>query len=563
MDERTRRYYEEHARELVPAYDSVRGGIAAHFSQAFPRGGRVLDIGSGSGRDAAGLVAEGFEAWGVEPIEAFRQASVERHPELSARVLGGALPDELPAAVVLGGRFDGVLLAAVLQHLPRHRIIEAVLSLKDLLLPGGRALVSVPLDRPGLSTDDRDDRGRLFTRLAPSELQLLFERAGFALLDSWQDADARGRPGHSWSVLLFRLDSTDRSRPIDRIEAVLSRDKKVATYKLALVRALAETALTQPHLASVRPDGRIALPLVCVAEKWVRYYWPLLSSQNFLPQREGDWKSRSHGLRFAGELLRVIERYRNDGGLETYLMALRTGQVTANARSLHAALMRKTLLAIREGPVVHAGARSGSGRLFASEGGTLVLDPALWRELCLMGHWIQDAVVLRWAEETSRLSSREVPPSAVVDLLLSSSDPEREQKDAREIHGARPGLRCIWTLRPLTVRTMAIDHVIPFSLWRNNDLWNLLPAERAVNASKSDLLPERGLLRERERRDAILECWTAARERLPARFDHEVATWTGTRSVAPEDLFDRVCESVEFTALQRGTGRWKPRMTLQ
>lgn len=32
----------------------------------------------------------------------------------------------------------------------------------------------------------------------------------------------------------------------------------------------------------------------------------------------------------------------------------------------------------------------------------------------------------------------------------------------------------------------AIDHVIPFALWHNNDIWNLLPAAPAVNTQKSD-----------------------------------------------------------------------------
>jgi very-short-patch-repair endonuclease len=43
--------------------------------------------------------------------------------------------------------------------------------------------------------------------------------------------------------------------------------------------------------------------------------------------------------------------------------------------------------------------------------------------------------------------------------------------------------------------------VIPFSLWRNNDLWNLLPAHPAVNNAKRDLLPSQSLLR--QRREAL------------------------------------------------------------
>ncbi|WP_418887615.1 HNH endonuclease domain-containing protein [Leeuwenhoekiella marinoflava] len=34
-----------------------------------------------------------------------------------------------------------------------------------------------------------------------------------------------------------------------------------------------------------------------------------------------------------------------------------------------------------------------------------------------------------------------------------------------------------------------MDHVIPFSVWKNNDLWNLLPAAAHINARKRDKIP--------------------------------------------------------------------------
>ncbi|MFD2825276.1 HNH endonuclease domain-containing protein [Leeuwenhoekiella polynyae] len=48
-----------------------------------------------------------------------------------------------------------------------------------------------------------------------------------------------------------------------------------------------------------------------------------------------------------------------------------------------------------------------------------------------------------------------------------------------------------------------LDLVIPFSICKNNDLWNLLPAARNVNAAKSDKIPAPELI-ERQR-DRILE----------------------------------------------------------
>lgn len=368
MDEKTIRYYEENARRLLPAYEGITSSLRARFPSVFPRGGRILDVGAGTGRDAAGLVADGYEAWGVEPSAAFRECAVERHPELRERILKGVLPDGLPEPEELGGRFDGILCSAVLQHVPRHRVLEAILQFKKVLRQGGRVLLSVPLDRPGIDGNDRDAVGRLFTPLHPGEVQLLFERAGFQLIDSWVDADPHKRPGHRWTAMVLRLEAGEGARALDRIEGVLSADKKVATYKFALIRALAEIAVRKPHLAAEGDGNHVTVPLRSVAELWIRYYWPLLAAsrrRDFLPQREGDRRTGRHGLAFASPLLELIDLYPQGTGLQSYLLDLRQGRLPPSVGEVRNRVLVAAERAIREGPVRHAGAVTESGPLFS------------------------------------------------------------------------------------------------------------------------------------------------------------------------------------------------------
>jgi hypothetical protein len=103
-----------------------------------------------------------------------------------------------------------------------------------------------------------------------------------------------------------------------------------------------------------------------------------------------------------------------------------------------------------------------------------------------------------------------------------------------------------------------VDHAIPFALWGNNDLWNLVPADPRVNLSKSDKLPATELLEESKPR--IVASWDVLRDRLPEAFDRQAQALAG-ESLAktgawPEKLFSRFREAVEFTALQRGIERW-------
>jgi SAM-dependent methyltransferase len=225
MDPRTLSYYERHAPDLA-ARDEQRAssGISQYFPLAFPPGARVLDVGAGTGRDAALLARAGYDVRAIEPSAALREVALQRHAEqLRERLFPGSLPDALPHADALDGPFDGVLCSAVLQHLPRRALFDAVLTLRRLLSPRGRVLVSIPAssggtsaagDAPGriLDAEHRDADGRLYTPIAADELRLLFERCGFATTGSWQDPDALGRPGLHWHTLLFELGAASGSR---------------------------------------------------------------------------------------------------------------------------------------------------------------------------------------------------------------------------------------------------------------------------------------------------------------------------------------------------------------
>ena len=62
--------------------------------------------------------------------------------------------------------------------------------------------------------------------------------------------------------------------------------------------------------------------------------------------------------------------------------------------------------------------------------------------------------------------------------------------------------------------------MIPFSIWSNNDLWNLLPAHARVNSRKSDAIPAPALVRRREGR--IREYWCLLKSANRNRYQQEL-----------------------------------------
>ena len=204
MDLATLSYYSRNAHELAQRYENIQSPLSSSFSRVFPAGGRVLDIGCGSGRDLAELHRHGYQPFGVDATPQFAELAQRAHPELARRVKYGALPE---LGVPFGGNFDSVLCSAVLMHIETTNLRNAALAIKKCLKPNGRLLISIPKHRRDIDDRERDANGRLFKAHTPEHLQLIFEQLEFSMVDQWENIDAMNRDGFSWITVDFRNDT--------------------------------------------------------------------------------------------------------------------------------------------------------------------------------------------------------------------------------------------------------------------------------------------------------------------------------------------------------------------
>src|ERR1700724_698229 len=98
--------------EGIPAADAHRA--VRHLIPTAPS--RVLDIGSGTGRDAAWFASMGHRVVAVEPTGALRTRARALHPASGIEWLDDSLP-ELALLRARNERFDVVMLTAVWMHL--------------------------------------------------------------------------------------------------------------------------------------------------------------------------------------------------------------------------------------------------------------------------------------------------------------------------------------------------------------------------------------------------------------------------------------------------------------
>jgi SAM-dependent methyltransferase len=136
--------YAEEAEELFALYESIPAAEAhravLHLIPAPPAS--VLDIGSGTGRDAAWFAARGHCVVAIEPTDAMRVPAMALHPSPRIEWLNDSLPD-LAIIRARGETFDLVMLTAVWMHLDQAQRRQAMPNLASLVSDGGLMIMKL------------------------------------------------------------------------------------------------------------------------------------------------------------------------------------------------------------------------------------------------------------------------------------------------------------------------------------------------------------------------------------------------------------------------------------
>lgn len=137
------RGYAAEADELAARYESFPFE-AAHKGvlKLLPKTGRVIDIGAGTGRDAAGFAALGHDVLAVEPTAEMRAHGQRLHPDPRIEWMDDCLP-ELARVHARGERFAIVMLTAVWMHFDETERKAAMPHVAGLVAPGGCLSISL------------------------------------------------------------------------------------------------------------------------------------------------------------------------------------------------------------------------------------------------------------------------------------------------------------------------------------------------------------------------------------------------------------------------------------
>ncbi len=519
-------WYDARAEQLADRYETVPAERIHHWLKDLlpSKTGTVLDVGAGSGRDAAWLASQGYEVVAVEPSARMRSVARARHADQPIEWLADRLP-ALDRTFKTGLSFDLILLSAVWMHVAPSDRARAFRKLITLIKPGG--LLAITL-RSGPSEPERG-----FHPVSVDEVRILARNHGAFVERESSAADHLGRPEVHWTHLAIRLPD-DGTGALPLLRHVILNDDKSSTYKLGLLRALCRIADGAGGFASSADDDHVSIPMGLVALTWLRLYKPLLDAdfpQN--PSNRGSGRlgfaktafSRlatvSHhdlrvGMSFTGETGIALHQAIKDVVRTIVQMPVRYMTYPNGTRPI---------LPVR-GPVTASRAPAGlrlDGPYLASFGAMRV-PVHLWAAIQRFSAWVEPAIIAEWMRVTRGYATKQdrLVDSGRLAAAMTWSDPTRDvsvpRKRAEQLLSARP-LYCVWSGKRLTAANLDIDHCLPWAVWPCSDLWNLMPTHPRVNQhEKRNQLPADPLLRAAQ--DRILDWWNAAYHENP---DHPLA----------------------------------------
>jgi SAM-dependent methyltransferase len=195
-------YYERNAKVVTAKYEAANmSQFHAWLLEVCPRDCSVLELGCGSGREAAFLQSKGYGIVATDGSMAILLEAIRLHPELRGRILLLPVPASFPFR---DESFDSILAVGLLMHLVEFDIQTTLKEIARVLTAAGRLIFSLPLARDDVDIGGRDALGRYYNSLDESRWGELLIDAGFRLSERNETRDSLGRTGIRWATYLAK-----------------------------------------------------------------------------------------------------------------------------------------------------------------------------------------------------------------------------------------------------------------------------------------------------------------------------------------------------------------------
>jgi hypothetical protein len=309
------------------------------------------------------------------------------------------------------------------------------------------------------------------------------------------------------------------------INKIIERDTLESSYKLALLKSIIQVIKKYDHHIEMEND-KVKIPFYFVVEEWFFYYIPfeylginqhkskemvLNSSIDVLYKKlfeefgfcnEKDWKC------IYANIYKKYFSFELDVGL----------------------LFRELRKLIYNNPMKYMGnekyqffkdiekPKRNFDRKNFRNFGYFSVDKKIYKVLKYLGDNFYgiNTIIFRWEELLNRINKfsyiediKEILTHNIDTVIRDTSEIQKIFKN-KEVY-------CVWSGKK--IKKFDVDHLLPFSVFMNNDYWNLMPAVPEINNKKRDKIPSPKLIE--NSKDRILNYWDIYKKEFK-NFDSQI-----------------------------------------
>lgn len=188
-------YYESNAERY--AAETLSADMSEQYQRFLPLlkdGVKLLDVGSGSGRDACYFQKQGYQVTALEPS---KNLCREIRKVFSGKIMCSDIQNYQSTE-----RYDGIWACASLIHLQEEEVLQFFEKIDQYLDDNGIIYIS---GKNGISTGEVED-GRFFLEFTDQLIEkILTVNKQLKLEQLWYTEDVSGRRGFRWLNVVLRL----------------------------------------------------------------------------------------------------------------------------------------------------------------------------------------------------------------------------------------------------------------------------------------------------------------------------------------------------------------------
>lgn len=349
-----------------------------------------------------------------------------------------------------------------------------------------------------------------------------------------------------------------------QINYIIEHDSTSSTYKYVLLKSVINASQKYDHLINIE-NNRANIPLGLIVEQWILDYMPFvfkdISQQNNKTVLDKPITTAYNNI---FQLLNLDKIEEWEYAYMQFTKALQNPSMSLELSTEFLKLSKKIADKIVNMPMKYTGKseydfftpekyKFGSVKLnnneiynssfVVSDFGYFSISEQHYNIFRYLGQTLYgtSTIMAKWKQKTNSLNANQETIKDIIEKLSSDTLEIRETASIRKILSQEK--ECIWSGKELNGKNYDVDHVLPFSVWFNNDLWNMLPTDRVLTQQKKKAkIPTRKLIEKRA--DVIMNYWNYYQQAMPLLFKSQIEVALIGKNVNEDKILDTAIESL-------------------